>query len=140
MQNNLKIKDLMVGDYVHSRLHDVDTFIIDVEGRVPKEMSEHEYTEAVSVWLDSKECWGRNYIDEIEPIPLTEELLRKFFPTTDDGVTWYPYNGMIDGYRWFYIEAIGDGVGGARILGMFRYVHELQHILRLCNIDIEIRL
>lgn len=150
----MKLKDLMVGDWVHSKLHNVDTVIIDVEGKVLKDQPELEYTESVSVWLSSKACWERHYLGEIEPIPLTEKIL------TDSGFKLLDFNSYCENYE----LDVKDGnkllltiVGGLSMPQIFRivytpkksrmfidisfpnlYVHELQHALRLCDIEKEI--
>ena len=58
----MDIKDLMIGDWVYSRLHNVYTRVIDIEGRG-------------SVWLESSDCWERHFMNEIEPIPLDAAIL-----------------------------------------------------------------
>lgn len=74
--------------------------------------------------------------DEIEPIPLTPDILEK--------------NGFSENYReddLSYAQSCGDVIG-IHILGKggimdemyFKYVHQLQHALRLCGIEKEIKL
>ncbi len=74
--------------------------------------------------------------NEIEPIPLTPEILEK--------------NGFSENYReedLSYAQSCGDVIG-IHIYGTnglmeemyFKYVHELQHALRLCGIEKEIEL
>lgn len=74
--------------------------------------------------------------NEIEPIPLTPEILEK--------------NGFSENYReedLSYAQSCGDVIG-IHIYGTnglmeemyFKYVHELQHALRLCGIEKEIKL
>lgn len=68
----------------------------------------------------------------VEPIPLTAEIMEKSFPTIEDGVTWSEtadndlFNIRVEYDK--YVE------------GIFKYVHELQHALRLGGIDKEIKL
>ena len=136
----MNIRDLMVGDFVHSKLHDVDTFVIDIEGRVPKDQPELKYTEAVSVWLDSRQCWERHYLDEIEPIPLTAEILKK------NGFEYYHKNFASLRYdhqfklkmeKWPDENGLG-GLWSITDLIKIRYVHELQQAMRMCSIEKEI--
>lgn len=154
----MKLKDLMVGDWVHSKLHNVDTVIIDVEGKVLKDQPELEYTESVSVWLSSKACWERHYLGEIEPIPLTEKILTDSgFIRLENGVYTNIYalnvSGESDKEDCFYFSVNGKMENPDSIKIMFVpysrtfwldliirscYVHELQHILRLCGIEKEI--
>ncbi len=74
--------------------------------------------------------------NEIQPIPLTPEILEK--------------NGFSENYReedLSYAQSCGDVIG-IHIYGTnglmeemyFKYVHELQHALRLCGIEKEIEL
>ena len=146
----MNIRDLMVGDFVHSKLHDVDTFVIDIEGRVPKDQPELEYTEAVSVWLDSRQCWERHYLDEIEPIPLTKEILEK------NGLKMFDFRGIEGQHRWswwrdmqtsvtFWCRELNDDPrdgwmvridsSPATYCNRVEYVHELQHAMNICGID-----
>lgn len=75
-------------------------------------------------------------VEKIEPIPLTAEILEK---------NWWKYNPTIKSYEWqgeaFYIcinlnEKTRIYVVNDYIFGMaLGAVHELQHALRLCEID-----
>lgn len=65
------------------------------------------------------------------PIPLTEEILQKNFPTPEE-IVWWPLN---DGS--FRVEMQDDT---HLIIGKYNYVHELQHALRLFGKDGEIEL
>ena len=64
-----------------------------------------------------------------EPIPLTEEILQKNFPTPEE-IVWWP---LKDGS--FRVEMQDDT---HLIIGKYNYVHELQHALRLFGKDGEI--
>ena len=74
--------------------------------------------------------------DEFKPIPLTEEILQKHFPDPDE-ITWFPLDEK-PGYFNIYWEHPTFGEGELRL--NIRYVHELQHCLRLCGINKEITL
>ena len=70
---------------------------------------------------------------EVEPIPLTPEILEK--------------NGFIcDGWSWWYLDfriVLSTSKGVSVVCGRqkrFEFVHELQHALRLCGIEKEIEL
>ena len=71
--------------------------------------------------------------DEIVGIPLTAEILEKNFPNTDSGLGWFPDG---DGFHCDTSYSEGDILAS----GFFRYVHELQHALRLCGIEKEIEI
>ena len=66
--------------------------------------------------------------DEIVGIPLTEEILMNNFPEPTDGLTWFPEEGGFNCHTY-----VPDCEINA--FGIFKYVHELQHALRLCGID-----
>lgn len=66
-----------------------------------------------------------------DPIPLTEEILQKNFPTPEE-IVWWP---LEDGS--FRVEMQDDT---HLIIGKYNYVHELQHALRLFGKDGEIEL
>ena len=70
-------------------------------------------------------------VDQIEPIPLTAEILEKNFPEPTDGLTWYPEEGGFNCHT-----CVPDCEINA--FGLFKYVHQLQHAFRLCEIEKEI--
>ena len=83
------------------------------------------------VYFADKNCKGAISFDHIEPIPLTAEILER--------------NGFVlDGESWWYKDfriVLSTSNGVSLICGRqmrFKYVHELQHALRLCQIDKEI--
>lgn len=95
-----------------------------------------------------------DYNNKFTPIPLTPEILKKngFGYVENDT---YPYTGEVLSH--FYLGEEGycanmdihigtDNKGGFWFnspkisLNSFHYVHELQHVLRLCNINKEIEL
>ena len=65
------------------------------------------------------------------PIPITAELLENNFPEPTDGITWYPEEGGFNCHTY-----VPDCEINA--FGLFKYVHQLQHALRLCGIEKEI--
>lgn len=70
---------------------------------------------------------GWQHISAIEPISLTAEILEKNFPDPEI-VCWYPDNNT-------YRIIIGDDIA----LNI-KYIHKLQHALRLFGIEKEIEL
>lgn len=124
-------KDLMIYDFVK---HDGTIKIVDAV-----------YLYSVSVH-DPSEPWGVAKselvsVDDIEPIPLTEEILVKNgWDFTKSGNSVYckeDTNGDVelskDEYG-FYWSINSDEYVILRI----DYVHTLQHLLRLCGIDKEL--
>ena len=127
----MKATDLMIGDYVVNTefgKNDIDK----IETLAPRR-----------VWLEH----GRTYvpIEFIEPVPLTTEILEKngFVKDENDDNMYYWNWGVIDDcisydketskVRIFYVS-------GLAFVKIVLYVHELQHALRLCEIQKEIKL
>ena len=76
------------------------------------------------------------YEEDVEPIPLTDEILQKNFPEFEQGYTicWFPNNV---GYQ---IEWYGDLEDNEIIMKHVGSVHQLQHILRQVGSRKEIEL
>ena len=73
--------------------------------------------------------------NDLHYMPLTAELMRKYFPTTDI-LTWYEcWNGI-------HIELDQTNAGSDVVViqKVIYYVHELQHILKDNGIDIKIEI
>lgn len=116
----------MIGDWLHAKSQDVISKVIDVE----KE----------SVWLEEKSCWSRLFLNEVEPVPITGEILDKNgftgsnvfiewkYETRDIYILWKPFP---------WIKILTDDT---KLVFPCEYVHELQHALRLLNINIDIQI
>lgn len=120
---SMKIDEVMLGD------------LVSVSGR------------PVHVTLAVLNHWS----DNIEPIPLTTEILEKngfvqdanysfrffspkVYKTRDIGVDF-----TIKGFTFWYGDTISIACGnGSRINRLPCFVHQLQHALKLCGIDKEI--
>ena len=123
----MDIKDLMVNDFVYvARGYDKHLTIEKVKGVIANA------DEPYPVTLFTGETVSLN---DIKPIPLTSDILvkngwRKESITIDgDYANWYgeiPISQAEDEYNYADIE--------------LRYVHTLQHLLRLCGIEKEIEL
>ena len=76
------------------------------------------------------------YEEDVEPIPLTDEILQKNFPEFEQGYTigWFPNN--VD----YQIEWYGDLEDNEIIMKHVGSVHQLQHILRQVGSRKEIEL
>ena len=84
------------------------------------------------VYLDLDGLGITEKLENIEPVLLTTKTLEKNFPTIEDGVTW----GETADSDLFNIRVEYDKY----VEGIFKYVHELQHALRLAGIEKEIEL
>lgn len=128
--NELKATDLMVGDWVMSfgAPHKVVGIRTDMfEPHIKTDMSDTWYEEGIENLLES--------------IPLTPEILEKngFYrseiPTRDE--IGHYYHRKTAPSSIFVSMSFDDG----RDFGNeIKYVHQLQHILRLCGINKEIEL
>ena len=129
-------KELMIGDWVMVYPWDETPW----EPKKITDINFHswegtDFCDSVGV-----EGWDELSLDEIKPIPLTTEILEKneidtVFKTK---------------YKWFYLEYHAEAGmivlyvynnGSFQPTGIcFKYVHQLQHALRLCGIEKEIEL
>ena len=66
-----------------------------------------------------------------EPILLTPEISEKNFPTAEELAWWPVEDGLHCELR---------NTEDIMVSGVFRFVHELQHAIRLCGIEKEIEL
>lgn len=82
---------------------------------------------------------GPFFDSDIKPVQLTDEILEKNFPEPDI-LAWWPTGK--DGS--FHIEITKDDkedeLGSTEVIIRLKYVHELQHLLRICGIDKKIQL
>lgn len=133
----MRAKDLMIGDWV-------------LMNSGPAKVSK---TYEDSIIFEDK--FGAGISQDSFGVPLSEELLEKNFPKRDSeadyvkermesgfSVNWFPISDL-DGV-FFLILDMPYKLDSARIehihKGTFKYVHEVQHLLRLCGIDKEISL
>ena len=118
----------MIGDWVYNKHHKKNIQI------TPYDFFTHRHHPSGRQYFigEPELVSGR----DLEPIPLTPEILEK--------------NGFSENYRAHdlsYAQSCGDVIG-IHIYGTnglmeemyFKYVHELQHALRLCGIEKEIKL
>ena len=103
----MKANELMIGDWVNS------------------------YLDGHPIQLDNERFYTiiKGYNDGIEPIPLTSEILEKNGGVKDSE---YYNNGYIVGNS-IGLLIVEDGFEYGYIT--IRYVHEFQHLLRLCGLD-----
>ena len=119
----MKTNELMLGDWVKNRLD---------YGTISAVLKYDRVIVHSGIWDTETSAQG------IEPIPLTPEILEKngFKYVNDEPffVGWEQY-GMV-------LDKRADGGFSVSILiaTPIYYVHELQHVLRLCGIEKEIEL
>jgi hypothetical protein len=120
----MEIQDLMAGDFVRYKKSKVAILIFEVDA-----------DKGVINNLSDGYCREVNInIDDIEPIPLTNKFFDKhgFISLYDEYPSFY-FNKLEIRERELTAEGLCEyeiNVGGISVL--INYVHELQHILRLC--------
>ena len=78
-------------------------------------------------------------LEDLCGIPLTEEILRRNIPEprSSEDVFWFWDDRKSDKENWYNIRIERDDVN---LDVDIRFVHELQHVLRLCRINKEFEL
>ena len=109
----MKATELMIGD-----------FIMDTSNHIHR----ISCIEVLDVFCDNGFYYG---LDDIKPIPLTEDIL-KANKISDEGDPILDDIKMPVPYRFKIIDKYGVSIGKKCY---FHYVHELQHALRLCELN-----
>lgn len=122
----MKANELMIGDWV--------VYDGDVEYTNPIKVEGIDIATGALVTSDREDVG----IDNIQPIPLTSDILNKNFPDTRDDVFWCWDDRKSQEEIWYEVR-IEKNYETVFMLDI-RYVHELQHALRLCGIEKEIEL
>lgn len=152
-----KATELMIGDWVYGLVVDEGNDLDKIIDRVPSKVTMiNEFGDIYTQGpfpIDDEEYDGEWEWYDIEPIPLTPEILEKngfSFCTRDGG--YYLYATMSCGFdvevilfdvvnKYASIQLhIGDTDDTATYIHLMECdcVHQLQHALRLCGIDKEI--
>jgi hypothetical protein len=149
MKEELSVKDLMINDWVMTAIDNFKNHPMNVVG------IEREF---VSIADDNIEMRLRPH--QMEPIPLTSELLeKKGFKRVPQPGCANPYHWMLEKYEeeseglLYRIKAFNNPFRGMFVSidnpsacetisfgKQIEHVHELQHALRLCEIKMEIKL
>ena len=132
--NELTAKELMIGDYV-------------IRKNVPKEILTIDAIDSIrnTVYLDLDGLGITEKIENIEPIPLTTEILEKngFVKSKNGDVILDEKLGTSEIYLvlvpTFYEEYYWWTVNN-ELTAKIKSIHELQHILKLVGIEKEIKL
>ncbi len=129
----MKANELMIGDWVQNPLG----WKAQVQSIRYVNTIKDEWEWLVKIGINNETFQDYLSLNEIEPIPLTPEILEK--------------NGFSNNYGEddlsYAIDAVGDVIGVHIVAGSWildevytDYVHQLQHALRLCGSDKEITL
>lgn len=139
----MKRTDLMIGDWVYNKHHKKNICI------TPYDFFTHGHLPSGRQYFigEPEVISGR----DLEPIPLTPEILEKNeFTLKPDGWLWCKEEGIED-TNYIFIQ-FRKGCEEVRLVELnfvnkvlakyeqMRYVHQLQHALKLCRIDKEIKL
>lgn len=121
-------KEIMIGDWV---MYNPNVFIED-EYEPAKEWFPTQINSGEDIDLAIEGCYM--------PIPITMQILEKngFKKELDDDGVHFRYTLITDGISFSlkYVLSVFEWLGPLD----FKYVHELQHVLRLCGIKKEIEL
>lgn len=142
----MKATDLMIGDWVYNH-RNWECPILSIRRDYD---SEQYYAMVIARHYGEEEF----KVEDLSPIPLTAEILEKSgfeFDTADTGILDYYCIGnkgdeICTVVKKHSINAFEDGTvvqwslyaDRASVVEKITYVHELQHALRLCQIDKEI--
>lgn len=140
----MKAEDLMIGDWVRVADDDTDAFFDARVGTLTR-------VENIYLVPPGEEMAQPFSIDCVEPIPITPEILEKngfeMVKWKEDEPAgllgkWWDNRGQVLVKRFDFTllgEVYSVKANNSRISNI-RYVHELQHALRLCGIDKTIEL
>ena len=145
----MKANELMIGDWVN--------FLIDIEGGDTENDQQNDVYQPMQVGsiscLDevSSVFYGvKNDISQLRPISITAEILEKngfshimysdAYYSIMIGDTYVELRKYENMAVWFNWKENNDGVYADYILPIPEFIHQLQHALRLCNIEKEIEL
>lgn len=133
--NELKATDLMVGDWV-----------MNANGK-PMQVKRIVFGHFACAENGGANCW--EYNNNFKPIPLTPEILEKNgfenqgfrhhdeYDGINDRVVLSNYKDYMNSANEWYVRIDSEDYCSIARCEL-TYVHELQHILRLCKIDKEI--
>jgi hypothetical protein len=118
----MKSNEIMIGDWVAFRGHPYQYTANDIAAMA--------------------ECEAKNIPTDTTEIPLTKDILKK------NGFVSTPFDSKLvvananDHYqvRWDGCMVMARRLGGGEIFVKCKYVHEIQHVMRLCGIEKEIKL
>ena len=138
----MKPEELMIGDWVQCEYH--ENIVADAEMHPCKIfavcINNGNFVDLYDT--KTKEVDIEVRTDDCKPIPITSEILKKNF----EKKVFYDIYGIYDDYFDFDIRLLTDGyymcnyhncefnLPDTQIVGI-GYVHELQHVLRLCGIN-----
>lgn len=137
----MKAQDLMIGDFVF--LENYGNAIIE---NIDNDFGDNPSVKLISENIKHKDGYKYGYcwcdLNEIFPLPLTPEILEKNefeCYSRESNLIWgitLPEGHFVLAYMDYYWEFTVDATIYRRI--KIQYVHQLQHLLKLCKIEKEI--
>ena len=122
----MKANELMIGDWIADKRGD--------KARVVNIITDE--IEGCYYGIDTDANYTVQF-EDARPIPLTGDILNKNFPDVRYGIAWYwDDNKSTYNETWYEVRTLD--IEGMELCVNIRYVHELQHVLRLCGIEKEI--
>ena len=137
----MKVTDLMIGDWVYrKRSYDNELILCQIIATNRK---------GCTIEFNNGSSWSGEWIGDIEPIPLTPEILEKNGFEPDCDKKYYKNKNWSNLIIRHCIECYEKDFCVGEMLYCYDtpqfnswfsvlYVHELQHTLKLCGIDKEI--
>lgn len=144
----MKENELMIGDWVYDKsltYPNLPCKVHSIEGRYPRINKEFDSQPIIDVWVG--DGFLSSHIENIEPIPLTPEILEKngfkasysscyqekysLFVNDEEDCVEYKFSKQTkDFYRLKVYIQCGEAVNIHAL-----HIHELQHALRLCGLN-----
>ena len=118
----MKARELMIGDWVYDAILKGNTKI--------------EMVSLTAIQGDFNTCLYNE--ETFDPIPLTKDILEANGFEEFDGWMLYEYEG--NEISWMGTILKGSGELGNFEFPAIMYVHQFQHVLRICGIDKEIKI
>lgn len=143
----MKTSDLMIEDWVMSRRYPSPSRVY----ATYLDISKDQPTITIINEEEGKSIIAGHFIEELTPIPLTQEILEKngftLFNQYKNNIVYHYliddiqqnsiFITIVDGTEIYYSYKSNDDYDVISFLPI-QYVHELQHALKICKIDKEI--
>lgn len=124
----MKAKDLMIGDWVRKLEPGGHTIPVKVTGIIDEDSS---------VLYERKDgVHGVTNLKAFSPIPLTAEIIDMVGHHPKMALYWDDKKTEETAENWYELRICKDG--DTALTMEIRYIHELQHALRLCGVEKEV--
>lgn len=136
----MKAEILMIGDWVKTNPN-CGKLTCGIKSNIAM-VSEIGFSNSDGMYVSFVGINGRYYDNELEPIPLTSEVLEKNsflkveaieYPSHSVGIS-FLYRNTPEGLRIFVQNACAGGPT-CTMIKTCKYVHEVQHMIKMCDIE-----